>query len=363
MKKNICRLSCVCLLIAMLFLTGCSGGFFEEEGIMIADITCEQMYELGLTRLTITYLDDEREPLVKDILWGEDGAQGDKGVTGNGIENITFQHDDKKRQTSALITFTDEGTDPISFNIPDGKSVVGIESGVEEATGAHYIIFKYNDETVSEPIYLPKGEKGNGIKSYNYTLNADKSVVIDFSFDEGSDLNIVIPPPQDGNGIESMVGSEEGEFYYIEVTYTNGETQLLKFDRPAKWYSGSYLPIDSFGSDGDFFFDTEHEKIYAKDSGTWSIVVDFKIERYSVTFDLNDEEDASMPSASKVYKVERGSYFSADGNGDIPIPTRPGYKFVGWYTKKVVNPATMSPFTDFTPVFSDLTLYAIWEEI
>jgi uncharacterized repeat protein (TIGR02543 family) len=70
-----------------------------------------------------------------------------------------------------------------------------------------------------------------------------------------------------------------------------------------------------------------------------------------------------MPSANKVYRVERGSYFSADGNGDIPIPTRPGYKFMGWYTKRSVNPATMSPFTDFTPVFSDLTLYAIWEEI
>lgn len=364
MKKNICRICSVCLLVAMLFLTGCSGsGFFDEETVQIADIVAEPMPEIRQTRLTIKYVDDVREPFVDYIPWGEDGETGKVGATGNGIEKITFEHDAKKRQTQAVISFTDEEAEDISFNIPDGKSVIGVESGVEEATGAHYVIFRYNDETVSDPIYLPKGEKGNGIKTYNYTLNEDKSVVIDFTFDEGKPLNIVIPPPQDGNGIETMVGREEGEFYCIDVTYTNGEKQQLKFERPAKWYSGTYLPIDSFGADGDFFFDTEHEKIYSKESGSWNVVVDFKIEKYKVTFDLNDEGDASMPSANNVYKVERGSYFSADGNGDIPIPTRPGYKFMGWYTKRVINPATMSPFTDFTPVFSDLTLYAIWEEI
>ena len=155
---------------------------------------------------------------------------------------------------------------------------------------------------------------------------------------------------------------EEGKYYYIDVEYTNGETEQLKFERPAKWENGSKKPDDDYGENGDYFFDTKHGKIYCKSGGIWAEAVDFNIEKYTVIFDLNDDVDtpASMPTSASIFKVERGSYFSADGNGDIPIPVRAGYEFGGWYAKKHVNELTMSPFTDFTPVFSDLTLYARW---
>ena len=356
MKKNICRIFSLCLFVA-LFLTSCSGGgFFTEEALQIASIESELMYD-GRTKITITYSDEGIDPYEFYIPKGEEGA---KGKEGNGIKEIIYEHDDDNRQTGVTIKFTDESLKPVSFKIPDGLSVVGIQEGIDPTTSEPYIVFKYSDGTLSNVMFLPKGEKGNGIKIFDVRTNDDKSVTIDIELDDGTTQNIVVPAPEDGNGIKSISGAEEGQHYCIDVEYTNGETAQIKFERPARWYNGSNKPLDDFGENGDYFFDTEHEKIYCKTGGMWNEVVDFKIEKYKVIFDLNDEGDAYLPTSTAIFKVERGSYFSADGNGDIPIPTRPGYRFGGWYTKRIVNEATMSPFTDFTPVFSNLTLYANW---
>lgn len=341
----------------MLFLTGCSGGgFFTEAELQIASIESELMYD-GRTKITITYSDEDMDPYEFYIPKGEDGA---KGAEGNGIKEIIYQHDAENRQTGVVIKFTDESLEPVTFSIPDGLSVTGIQEGVDPTTSESYIVFKYSDGTLSAPMFLPKGERGNGILKFELVPQDEENVILIIEFDDGEKRSFPIRMPQDGNGIKSISGSEEGQYYYIDVEYTNGDTAQVKFDRPAKWYNGSNKPLDDFGENGDYFFDTEHEKIYCKTGGIWSEVVDFKIEKYRVIFDLNDEGDAFLPTSTAIFKVERGSYFSADGNGDIPIPTRPGYRFGGWYTKRVVNEATMSPFTDFTPVFSDLTLYANW---
>ena len=359
MKKNICRVCAVCLLVMMLFLTSCSGGgFFAEEALQIASIESELLYD-GKTKITITYSDESIDPYVFYIPQGEEGAQG---AEGNGIKEVSYQHDEQNRQTEVVIKFTDESIDPVTFKVPDGLSVIGIQEGTDPTTSEPYIIFKYSDGTISAPMFLPRGEKGNGIKIFDVQPQDDKSVVVDIELDDGRKTHIVIPAPQDGNGIKSMSGTEEGKYYYIDVEYTNGETEQLKFERPAKWENGSKKPDDDYGENGDYFFDTKHGKIYCKSGGIWAEAVDFNIEKYTVIFDLNDDVDtpASMPTSASIFKVERGSYFSADGNGDIPIPVRAGSEFGGWYAKKHVNELTMSPFTDFTPVFSDLTLYARW---
>jgi uncharacterized repeat protein (TIGR02543 family) len=62
------------------------------------------------------------------------------------------------------------------------------------------------------------------------------------------------------------------------------------------------------------------------------------------------------------YKVIRNTYFTDNGYDAIPIPTREGYKFLGWYKTRTIN-ATSSAFTDFTPILSNLNLYACWEKI
>lgn len=376
MKKNICRVISCCLLIITLFLTGC-GGFIAEDDLMIASIESQLMHD-GRTKITITYTDETVDPYEFFIPKGEVGADGKEG---NGIKEIVYNHDKQNRQTSVVISFTDEKLAPVVFDIPDGLSVVGMEDGIDEISKEKYIVFKYSDNSISDQIFLPKGDTGNGIKDYTQTVNEDKSITLDFLLDDGRTINIFIPPPQngengedgkdgkDGTGIESMVSgvTDEG-MYYIDVKYTDKEEpERLEFGRPIKWHNLDSEPTSNIGENGDFCFDTKHRKIYEKKNGQWELTVDFKIEKYTVKFDLNDDDesgiDAEMPEgANTMYRVERGSYFSADGNGDIPIPTRDGYKFKGWYSKKAVNSTTMSPFTDFTPVFSDLTLYANWEK-
>ena len=41
---------------------------------------------------------------------------------------------------------------------------------------------------------------------------------------------------------------------------------------------------------------------------------------------------------------------------NIPTPTYEGHSFMGWYTDS--NNVNAGQFTDLTPVFSDLKLYA-----
>ncbi len=65
---------------------------------------------------------------------------------------------------------------------------------------------------------------------------------------------------------------------------------------------------------------------------------------------------------SKKFELVNSNFLDNNGYGDIPIPTRDGYIFKGWYRSKSPT-ATSSPFTDFTPILSDLELFAIWEKI
>ena len=366
MKKRNCRICAILLMAAMLFLTGCAGSFFAEEAMQIASVESE-LLEDGRTRVTITYTSEDVDPYVFFLPKGDDGSIG---ADGNGIKEIVCNHNDETYKTEVTIRFTDATLTPVTMEIPDGLSVVGIQDGYDELTESSYVVFQYSDGSISNPIYLPKGDKGNGIKSFNQTLNEDKSVSLSFAFDDGKTMDILIPAPQTGNGILSMQATEDGDHYYIDVNYTNGTTEQLKFQRPAdpnQWLYGSEEPGRLKGSDGDYYFDTYHKVIYVKEKGSWTKVISFKEESetkyFTVSFDLNDAGDAKMPEEARPsYQIEKGTSFVSAGYGDIPVPTREGYRFMGWYTKKAVNHATMSPFTDLTPVFSDLTLYAQWEQ-
>ena len=86
----------------------------------------------------------------------------------------------------------------------------------------------------------------------------------------------------------------------------------------------------------------------------------------TVTFNLNDLSDgyaqqASMPQGyGKTITLSKGSYFGMNGVQNLPIPTREGFEFKGWYLTRfpsIVNGA----FTDVVPVNENITLFAIWE--
>ena len=381
MKKTICRVLSGCLLIVMLCMaTGC-GSFFSEELLQIADIE-HVVLEDGQTKITITYTDETVDP---DVFYIPRGIMGEVGEDGNGIKDITPTHDADNKQTVLTITFTDDSVGPQTIKIPDGVSIVGVNDYYDEITGAHTITFiSSNPERYQfSPITIPrgeKGEKGNGIKDYrveDYESEGETGKNFIFVFDDGTEQKISIPNPK---GIQEIWSEEDLEqnLYKIQVLYNTGEIIPLTFPRPAdpnKWYSTNEDGLSSsadltsfFGKDGDFFFDDAHKEIWAKKDGKWIEIVSFGGNECAVNFDLNDNDEdaenrASMPKGAKFnYSIPSGTYFVAN-DYDIPVPTRNGYEFCGWYTKKTVNPYTMSPFTDLTTVSSDLVLYACWEKV
>ncbi len=355
----------LCILLMLPVMTGCASGFLvEEEGVFIQSITHDLM-EDGSTRITITYTDEEMKPSVFYIPKGQEGVVGKDGV---GIHEITYDHDEEENKTFVTITYTDVNQKPTTFPIPDGVSVTGVTTDVDTLTGEKYIIFSYSNGDASDRIILPSGADGIGILTIDQEVNPeDKSVKLTINLTDGSFVDVMIPPPQTGNGIASIATRYDDEYYWLDIAYTNGTTQSVNFPRPEdpnSWSQSSRMPGMSEGKDGDFVFDSFHKKIYTKVNGAWILAVDFTNaeETYIITFDLNDDGDAYMPDdAQPSYAVEKGSNF-ASGGYDIPVPVRDGYTFKGWYTKKQVNLATMSSFTDLTAVYSDLKLYALWEK-
>lgn len=109
----------------------------------------------------------------------------------------------------------------------------------------------------------------------------------------------------------------------------------------------------------------------SEDTDTLKLYAIWESTTFNVRFHLNNAEAIDAPDGFVLeqdggpfcYTVEQNTYFTTNYDR-IPVPTREGYTFMGWYTKPVdaedLN-VTMSPFTDLTPICSDLDLYAIWQ--
>lgn len=358
------------LLLSCFMIASCSSFFGEEEEeiITITSINSELLDD-GSTKITITYSSEEKKP---------DEFIIEQGADGNGIASINATTSADGSKTDVFIYFTDATIEPVHFEVSNGTSIAGVSRKVDEETGDVYLIMTYTDGKTSDPILLPKGEDGedgNSFTGYDQVVNLDKSLTIYFHFSKSDDVVITIPAPQqgeDGNGIDSITSmtDEETNEYVLLIKYSNKEEpEEVRFKMPKEantWYTSQGEPDDLLGKNGDYCFDVAYNAIYLKENNEWGIVVDMDGDEtiFNVSFNLNDSIDApaKMPSGSLVtYHIKRGSYFTADGY-PVPVPTRNGYEFAGWYTSKIVTPVN-GQFTDLTPVFSDLVLYAKWEPI
>ena len=364
MKKRI--LLFLILLVSICFtLTSC-GSFFEEPVKQISEIT-ERVDQEGTKYLVIKYTDLTKVEF-----------KIPEGIDGNGIKEIKTTKNESGDITSVTIYYTDKEMEPITFDVKDGVSISGIITRTDEETGEVFLVVQFSDNTESTPFLLPKGEKGdpgNGFTGFDSETNEDGSQTYNFHFSESEDVVVTIPAPlkgETGRGITSTIGTEEDGLYVLTVNYSDDTSDRVTFNKPKDpnaWLSGSVAPDKSLGRNGDYYFDTAHKVIYAKEYGYWMKIVSFdeSIQYYIVTFDLNDKLDggveASMPEGSNLsYVVVSNTYFTDNGYDAIPIPSREGYKFMGWYRSKSPN-ATSGAFTDLTPILSDLTLYAKWEKI
>ncbi len=377
MKKLFKRALAFILLTVLLAAQACS--FVAGDELQIADISHALMDD-GTTRITITYNDEEIEPLEFFIPAGEKGEKGD------GIEKVDYKVNDDKSTTVTIKYTLLDGQNPREdtvFTIPANAYVTGVTQADDPITGDKILTFNFSNGT------------GEAIPPVTVTLKhgkdgKDGDVVIDivgepYTYEDGTPGVKVIftikgadgetrteeftyqsPGGEDGKGVESITVDEEKTttnslyIYYI-VTYDDGTSQELIVPKNNVWRNGEGAPNSSTeGRVGDYYVDTVGYKIYCKDvSGDWVVVLDLSQnsqERHQVRF--MSEDGASWTPIN----IKHGSYFAAE-KLLIPKPEKEGYKFLGWFTSDDPNDVNSGKFTDLTPVLSNLTLYQRWEEI
>ncbi|MBO5481398.1 MAG: InlB B-repeat-containing protein [Clostridia bacterium] len=353
------------------FLTGC-GGFGVGDSLEISGVSAVYDEKTGVTTVTIRYLDDIEEPLVFEI---PKGAQGDVGQTGNGIREVKTMPGDEKGTTKLLIYFTD-GSDPVSVILKDGVdgkdgedgiSISGIRTVEELPDGSVRIAFvDSNGNDIGEPILIPAGEDGSKITDITAdTETEDGSVVVKVSYNDGEPKEFTIPAGKGVSDIQSTYDVNTHE-YKIIFTYTDDTTVDFTF-RPTAWLSGYGDPLPTLGIVGDYYFDKTLKIIHLKvEENKWEVIANLEKEKntYKVTFAISAGMNYTGPL--QIYEIKEGESFAVKVSeyGNIPIPTKTGYTFVGWYT--VENPDLLTVnhgrFTDLTPIFGDMTLYAHWEK-
>lgn len=358
------------LLLSLGFvLVGC-GSFFEEEELQIASIETDTLDD-GSTVVTIKYTDPEILPVKFTV------PAGKTGPTGNGIKDIEITKSDNGFETFLEIFYTDtEETTKVTLN--NGVSVSGIESVEDDNGKITHLVVKYSDGTKSDPIELVSGADGATFAGYESIQNSDGSQTVYFYFRKDNKIEpaiITIPAPEKGDagrGIASISSVVDGDKYVLTITYNDGNELLgipatvhkVDFTRPTQWLTGQGIPDNSKGIDGDFYYDTSNHDIYSK-SGIWSLILDLNTDGSkgnTVTFNLNDydsEVKASMSHSGSTFLTTQTFY---EGRKDIPIPTRTGYNFIGWYTKEKLGP-TATKLEDLTVITCDIEVYAIWEKI
>ena len=345
--------------LGMPLLNACS--FFrsnDSEALGIKEILVDYDEE-GNAIITINYSDKHKQPVTFTIPKGTDGE------VGTGIKKVDYEQDEYGA-TTVTISFTGDKLEPVSFVLQPGKSISDVKFATDDE-GNTLIIFVDSDGNELSPITVFKGdtgEQGNGIVSIipNYHLDGSSTLVI--TLNDESTYEVEIPAPKEGRGIKSIISRKEGTIVYLQINYTDGTSEDISFESTPSWTTGYSRPGDAEGYDGDYYFDIAHDVIYVKMNGLWTIAVDFSTDEtiYTVTFDLNDTalEPASLPSSAlTTYSIKRGETFYSSGY-DIPLPTREGYTFKGWTTKKVPNPTINGYFTELTPVLGLMTLYADW---
>ena len=169
-------------------LSGCFG--FGDEAMEISSITTVTL-ENGDIQVIITYVDEDTKPTTFVVPKGD---SGEDGKDGNGIKEITYSQSEDKQNTIVNIAFTQQGVNPVDVIVPNGVSVTGIDQSFDEETQMTTLIVNFSDGTKSDPILIPKGEKGDdgiSVLGIDQKINRDYSVTLTYN-DIFSSLNSTI---------------------------------------------------------------------------------------------------------------------------------------------------------------------------
>lgn len=377
MKRKLLKKLAISLLMIGMPLTSLSScGFMTSTSSSVVNTITG--IETGLDAngnivLTITF--SNMDPVVITIPTGTTGSDG------VGIESIYYSPSADGTSTIVTIVYTDPDRDPDVIVVPNGSTLISTQTMTRDDKTYIIFTFQVGNETMEVEFEIPQGDKGDtgvGISSITYSNSVDEEgnpgVTMTITLTSGDVANIFIPTGGQGEtgvGISYIEARTDGDLYIVEIYYTDGTSQTVTFNKPTdgnKWYTGTSFVDAAGASEGDFFFNISTMTIYLLRNGDWVTICSFMTDQtvHTIQFDLNDDNDASMPEGYEYpYQATacHNSYFQTEtnGNGGIPIPTRTNYVFCGWCTS--ANPTVVSGYlTETTPILTDLYLYAIWEQ-
>lgn len=366
MKKKLLLTLLTTFSLGLGILSSCSSSFFGDNSnaLEIDSITSNVDSGTGDTLVTITYKNEDTDPLVLKI---PAGLAGKDGVSISSITPVV----NSDNSVTLTIAYSDSSVASTVLTIPvtngkDGVSITGVDVSVDDNKNT-IISFTYSNGTKSDNITIPHGTDGIGIESITSTLSEDESkITIKITTTDGEETSFDVDNGKRGIGIYSVEYNEEettDDNYVLDIVYTDGSYTSVSLPRPQStlWLYGTTDPSSTLGKNGDFYINISSGEVFIKENDNWNAKFSIKgsgssteVVRYNVIFDPNGGTFASGSATS--IRVERGTCLELD---DFPVVTKENYEFVGWYTS--LNDINSGKFTDLTPVVKNVTLYAKWE--
>lgn len=345
-----------------------SCAFFDTgEGAQIKEVTPRYDEATGNTIITITFTDEEMEPVTFIV------PRGISGKDGVSIKNITSKMLSDGKSIELTISYTDSSVENTVISVPvlEGKGVKEVLVDKDE-DGNTTIQFTYTDESKGPVITIPKGKDGNGIASFEVNgPDSDGNTTITVTLDDGTKKEFTVSNGRDGVSVSTITydaNKSDATHYVLTIKYTDGYTEEVTLDRPrsTRWFTGTTTPDnDSAASsqavEGDFFLNRINGYVYQKMSdGSWTFLFGMKADDSSVGTEVIHTVFFD-PGLGKI-NGNTGILMANVLEGktmplaNIPTPTYEDHTFLGWYTD--LTNVNAGRFTDLTPVFSDLKLYA-----
>lgn len=369
-KKSKILFGSLVLLSSLTFATSCSA-FFGGDEYAIANVSQTTDETTGDTVVTIEFQDEKINPLTFTIPAA--------GLDGTGIANISATTNDGV--VTLTISYTDSNKENTVISVPviKGDKGLGIQNVIVEndAEGNMTLQFAYTDGKTSQVYTIPKGidgKDGTGIKEITTERLTTGTTIITITFDDET-LEPVTFPVNDGVSITDVTYDPENSTdltYRVVITLSNGETRELDFPAPriATWLSGTTIPNNEEGRAGDFYLNMITGDVYTKlTADSWSYLFCIKgtgasqeIVKHSVVFNLRDDERVENlnPGSQILVRVNEGETLLLD---DIPLPTKDGFEFIGWFAGEDESNPNIGQITNLTVISNDLNLFARWRAI
>ena len=154
-----------------------------------------------------------------------------------------------------------------------------------------------------------------------------------------------------GNGIEKIeLTNSDGNTDTYTIFFTNGAISTFTVKNGVDGYQGVKGESGENGENGKSAFELfkEYHPEYTGSEEDWvNDIASGKFDMVSVSFDTNGGE---IDGTSEL-QITRGTSIGEN----LPVPTKEGKEFMGWFTGWTANDIQI---TKNTPIYSDLTLIA-----